>query len=48
MRVIDELSIGFNELKLGVFAEKYQDIWDKCVADKLDYKEGELKWQSQP
>lgn len=39
MRVIDELSIGFNELKLGVFAEKYQDIWDKCVADKLDYKE---------
>ena len=31
MRVIDELSIGFNELKLGVFAEKYQDIWDKCV-----------------
>ena len=39
MRVIDELSIAFNELKLGVFAEKYQEIWDKCVADKLDYKE---------
>ena len=39
MRVIDELSIAFAELKLGVFAEKYQEIWDKCIADKLDYKE---------
>ena len=39
MRVIDELSIAFTELKLGVFAEKYQEIWDKCITDKLDYKE---------
>ena len=39
MRAVDELSMAFNELKLTVFAEKYKETWEKCVADKLGYKE---------
>ena len=37
MKVIDELSIAFTELKLGVFAEKYQEIWDKCINSTLSH-----------
>ena len=37
MKKIDEIALGFKELKLILFAEKYEEVWQKCAADNKPY-----------
>ena len=38
MKQIDEIALGFKELKLNIFAEKYEEVWQKCTDDNKAYQ----------